>query len=55
LQVTTSLGGPTAIKQGNLNNQVFAVSVGFANIERAPSQALEKAFRSKYGLSLPSP
>src|ERR1700752_5261886 len=27
----TSVGGPTAIKQANLNNQVFAVSIGFAN------------------------
>jgi branched-chain amino acid transport system substrate-binding protein len=46
-------GGPTAIKQANLNNQVFAVSAGgFANIEPAPAQALEKAFRSKYVLGV---
>jgi branched-chain amino acid transport system substrate-binding protein len=45
-------GGPTAIRQANLNNQVFAVSVGFANIEPAPAQALEKAFRSKYVLGV---
>ena len=44
-------GGPTAIKQANLNNQVLAVSIGFANIDPAPAQALEKAFRSKYGLA----
>jgi branched-chain amino acid transport system substrate-binding protein len=48
----TSVGGPTAIKQANLNNQVFAVSIGFANIEPAPAQALEKAFRSKYGVNM---
>jgi branched-chain amino acid transport system substrate-binding protein len=47
-----TVGGPTAIKQGNLNNQVFQASVGFANIEPAPSQALEKAFRSKYGFGM---
>ena len=48
-----TVGGPTAIKQANLNNQVFAVSVGFANIDYAPSQAFEKAFRSKYGFAVP--
>jgi branched-chain amino acid transport system substrate-binding protein len=45
-------GSPTAIKQSNLNNQVLAVSVGFANSEDASAQALEKAFRSKYGLGM---
>jgi branched-chain amino acid transport system substrate-binding protein len=44
-------GGPTALKQANLNNQVFQVNNGFANIDNAPSQAFEKAFRSKYGFS----
>jgi branched-chain amino acid transport system substrate-binding protein len=47
-----SVGGPTAIKQANLNNQVFEVSGGYANIEPAPAQALEKAFRSKYGFGM---
>jgi branched-chain amino acid transport system substrate-binding protein len=48
-----SPGGPTAIKQGNLNNQVFQVSpVGVPNIDYAPSQAFEKAFRSKYGFAV---
>jgi branched-chain amino acid transport system substrate-binding protein len=47
-----SPGGPTAIKQGNLNNQVFQITNGFANIDRALSRALEKAFRSKYGFSM---
>jgi branched-chain amino acid transport system substrate-binding protein len=46
---------PTAIKQGNLNNQVTQVYVGFPNIDHAPSQALEKAFRSKYGFSMTYP
>jgi len=49
------VGGPTAIKQANLNNQVFQVSVGAANIDYAPSQALEKAFRAKYGFAMASP
>jgi len=44
-----SPGGPTAIKQGNLNNQVFEVYNGFGNIDHSPSQSFEKAFRSKYG------
>ena len=43
-----SPGGPTAIKQGNLNNQVFRSQVS-PNIDHASSQAFEKAFRSKYG------
>jgi branched-chain amino acid transport system substrate-binding protein len=43
-----SPGGPTAIKQGNLNHQVFQVYNGFANIGDVPSQAFEKALRSKY-------
>jgi branched-chain amino acid transport system substrate-binding protein len=45
-------GGPTAIKRGNLNNQVFEVRGGFPNIDYASAQALEKAFRSKYGFSM---
>ena len=44
-----SPGGPTAIKQGNLNNQVFEIAGGSPNIDHASAQALEKAFRSKYG------
>jgi branched-chain amino acid transport system substrate-binding protein len=47
-----SPGGPTAIKQGNLNNQVFDVAQGFANIDHAASQAFEKALRSKYGFGM---
>jgi branched-chain amino acid transport system substrate-binding protein len=48
-------GGPTAIKQGNLNNQVFEIVEGFGNIDHGPSQAFEKAFRSKCGFSLGYP
>ena len=47
-----SPGGPTALKQGSLNNQVFQVYNGFANVDHAPSQAFEKAFRSKYGFGM---
>jgi branched-chain amino acid transport system substrate-binding protein len=50
-----SPGGPTAIKQGNLNNQVFQVYNGFGNIDHSPSQSFEKAFRSKYGSSFDYP
>src|SRR5580693_4727583 len=42
-------GGPTALKQAKLNNQVFQVGEGFGNIDHAQSQAFEKAFRAKYG------
>jgi branched-chain amino acid transport system substrate-binding protein len=45
-------GGPTAIKQANLSNRVYAVGEGFANIEHKESQAFEKELRAKYGLSL---
>ena len=44
----SSPGGPTAIKQGKLNHQVFEVYNGFSNIDYAPSQAFEKSLRSKY-------
>ena len=48
-----SPGGPTAIKQGDLNNQVFVVGGGGSpNIGPAQAQALEKAFRSKYGFGM---
>ena len=45
-------GGPTAIKQGNLNDQVFQVSEGYPNIKHPTSEAFEKALREKYGFSL---
>ena len=41
-------GGPTAIKQANLNNQVFQIAEGFPNINHVPSQAFEKALRERY-------
>ena len=44
-------GGPTAIKQANLNHQVFQISEGFA--EHRPSRrrrTFEKAFRAKVRL-----
>ena len=45
-------GGPTAIKQANLNHRVFAVGEGFANIPHKASQDFEKALRAKFGFSL---
>src|ERR1700712_4822035 len=36
-------GGPTAIKQGNLNNQVFAIAEGIPNLGFAPADAFETA------------
>jgi branched-chain amino acid transport system substrate-binding protein len=45
-------GGPTAIKQANLNHQVFLVGEGYANIDHPASQAFEKAQRAKHGFSV---
>jgi branched-chain amino acid transport system substrate-binding protein len=45
-------GGPTAIKQGNLNHQVFAIGEGFPNLGHAPADTFEKALRAKYDFSL---
>jgi branched-chain amino acid transport system substrate-binding protein len=45
-------GGPTAIKQANLNHQVFQVSEGVPNLDHPSSQEFEKAFRAKYDFSL---
>ncbi|UGV25878.1 branched-chain amino acid ABC transporter substrate-binding protein [Rhodopseudomonas boonkerdii] len=41
-------GGPTAIKQANLNDQVFTIVEGFANLDHKASRDLETAFRAKY-------
>jgi branched-chain amino acid transport system substrate-binding protein len=41
-------GGPTAIKQANLNDQVFQITEGHANVDNPGGQAFEKAFRAKY-------
>src|SRR6201995_3619088 len=40
-------GGPTAIKQANLNHQVFQISEGIANLDNKPAQDVEKAIRAK--------
>jgi branched-chain amino acid transport system substrate-binding protein len=45
-------GGPTAIKQANLNHQVFQISEGIPNLDNKPSQEFEKAIRAKYDFSL---
>jgi branched-chain amino acid transport system substrate-binding protein len=45
-------GGPTAIKQANLNHQVFQIGEGIPNIDNKPSQEFEKALRAKYDFSL---
>jgi branched-chain amino acid transport system substrate-binding protein len=45
-------GGPTAIKQANLNHQVFAIGEGFPNLGYAPANTFEKAIRAKYDFSL---
>ncbi len=45
-------GGPTAIKQANLPDRVFAIGEGFANDPYEPAREFEKAFRAKYGVTL---
>jgi branched-chain amino acid transport system substrate-binding protein len=45
-------GGPTAVKQANLNHQVFAVVEGIPNLDHPSSQEFEKAIRAKYDFSL---
>ena len=45
-------GGPTAIKQTNLNHQVFQISEGVPNSGYQPAMDFEKNFRAKAGLSL---
>jgi len=46
-------GGPTAIKQANLDHQVFQISEGVANLGTPSAVAFEKAFRAKYdGISV---
>jgi branched-chain amino acid transport system substrate-binding protein len=45
-------GGPTAIKQANLPDRVFAIVEGVPNAPYAPAQEFEKAFRAKTGVSL---
>ncbi len=40
-------GGPTAIRQANLPDRVFAIAEGFPNIDYAPAREAEKEFRAK--------
>ncbi len=41
-------GGPTAIKQAGLNDQVYSIVEGLSNIDSPGAQAFEKAFRAKF-------
>src|ERR1700709_2332571 len=45
-------GGPTAVKQANLNHKVFQVGEGIPNLDHKSSQDFEKAIRAKYDFSL---
>lgn len=45
-------GGPTAIKQANLNHQVFQIAEGIPNLGHASADTFEKALRAKYDFSL---
>ena len=47
-----NLGGPTAIKQANLNNQVFGSPERCSEHRLCAVSGLEKAFRSKYGFGV---
>jgi branched-chain amino acid transport system substrate-binding protein len=44
-------GGPTAIKQANLNHQVFQIAEGIPNLGNPSADAFEKALRAKYDFS----
>jgi branched-chain amino acid transport system substrate-binding protein len=46
------VGGPTAIKQANAGDRVFAIQEGVPNDPYKPAQEFEKAFREKVGLPL---
>jgi branched-chain amino acid transport system substrate-binding protein len=45
-------GGPTAIKQANLPDRVFAIAEGVSNESYAPAREFEKGFRAKVGVTL---
>jgi branched-chain amino acid transport system substrate-binding protein len=45
-------GGPTAVKQTNLNHKVYAVVEGFPNTDHAASRESEKAFRAKHNVTI---
>src|SRR6201982_3827694 len=44
-------GGPTAVKQANLNHQVFQIAEGIPNLGNPSADAFEKALRAKYDFS----
>jgi branched-chain amino acid transport system substrate-binding protein len=45
-------GGPTAVKQANLPDRVFAITEGVPNEPYAPAIEFEKGFRAKTGVTL---
>jgi branched-chain amino acid transport system substrate-binding protein len=45
-------GGPTAIKQSNIPDRVFAIVEGVPNDEMADAQKVESEFRAKFGVAL---
>lgn len=45
-------GGPTAVKQSNLNHQVFQISEGIPNSGNQSAMDFEKTFRAKAHMSL---
>jgi branched-chain amino acid transport system substrate-binding protein len=45
-------GGPTAIKQANLNHRVFGVAESVPNVPVAASRDYEKAYRAKHNASV---
>jgi branched-chain amino acid transport system substrate-binding protein len=45
-------GGPTAIKQANLPDRVYAIGEAVSNEPYAPAVEFEKAFRAKTGVTL---
>jgi branched-chain amino acid transport system substrate-binding protein len=45
-------GGPTAIKQANLNHQVFQIADGIPNLGNPAADTFERALRAKYDFSL---
>jgi branched-chain amino acid transport system substrate-binding protein len=48
-------GGPTAIKQTGLDQKVFQIVEGFANLPHPASQEFEKSIRAKYDMSMTYP
>jgi branched-chain amino acid transport system substrate-binding protein len=45
-------GGPTAVKQANLPDRVYAITEGVPNEPYAPAVEFEKGFRAKTGVTL---